>query len=244
VFPLLLGAAACADLLGDLDRIVAIEVVGSAAVSLEEGDTLTLVARALTASGAEASEAVITWGLVDPDTAAIGLTVDPATGYLAAIRPSVDSLIAQAEGLTAGPVVVRVVPAPDSAAAEGVTRVVADSTVAASPPLGIVVFDLTTQPGAVTPLSGIEVEFEVIQPAPGDPLAPPLFVTAGDTVPGDPPHRVAVTSGANGRATAYLRRAGAAFPDSAVVDATVRRADGGAVLGSPVRFVVVYRDGS
>lgn len=232
-----LGLAACTRVLGDLDRIIAVEVVGSTTPVVEEGDTLRLLARAIDARGAVVPDAPLTWQMLD--TGQVGFELDPS-GLVTALEPDTARVRAVVDDLPSPTVTVIVRPAPDSAAASGQARDTVAAGATASSPRVAIVFDLTTTPGTALPLSGVAVHFAVVDPASGTPAAQDVFLSSGDSVPGaDPRHHDAMTD-PGGLARVMVHRLGTAVIDSAVVEATVARADGGAVPGSPVRFVVVF----
>lgn len=68
----------CNLLLGDPDRIIALEIVGPTKYTLPLDDTLYLVARARSANGDSVPGAEIVWAVLDTGTVGIGL--DSATG--------------------------------------------------------------------------------------------------------------------------------------------------------------------
>lgn len=76
---------ACGSLFGDPDRIIALEVVGGTNRSLEVGDTLVLVARAITARGERANTASVEWAVLD--TALTAFSLDPASGTVIGLEP-------------------------------------------------------------------------------------------------------------------------------------------------------------
>lgn len=75
---------ACGSLFGDPDRIIALEVVGGTNRSLEVGDTLVLVARAITARGERANTASVDWAVLD--TALTAFSLDPS-GTVIGLEP-------------------------------------------------------------------------------------------------------------------------------------------------------------
>ena len=79
---LVLLAAGCKLLLGDPDRIIALEIVGPTRYELSVGDTLQLIARARAANGDAVAGAAISWAVLD--TGIVGLTLDSATGRVVA----------------------------------------------------------------------------------------------------------------------------------------------------------------
>jgi hypothetical protein len=236
------GVAACTDLIGDFNRIVAIQVVGTLTPQVEEGDTLRLQARALQADGDVVPDASILWVIIDVDSGQIGFTLDSLTGLVTAVTKSSGRVQARVEELATPPITLTVSAAPDSLAATGDQRVTFDTTTAeVSPGLVTVVLDLTTSPGEELPLAEKPVDYALVEPAPGSELSQGIFLTMSDTVPGSDPHRVTIQTGSNGQASAVLRRLpDFALPDSAVVHATAMTATAAPVAGSPIRFVVLF----
>lgn len=92
--------------MGDPDRIVAIEVVGPQAPTLEVGDTLALSARALNARGEIVPDAPVVWHVLD--TGQVGVTLDTATGFLTAVAPGAWRIQARVEALATAPITVTV----------------------------------------------------------------------------------------------------------------------------------------
>jgi len=207
--------------------VIAIDIVGSLADTLQEGDSLTLKARAVSAAGDVVPDAAVVWEIIELVTA-----IEPGSGRVQA----------RYEGLRAGPVRITVRPAPDSVTAAGDTSLVIDSTATASDSLTVLVLDLTTQPGEALALPGIAVHFLTVEPAPGTALAEGFFLAGpGETGPGEDPHHYVATSGSTGEASVVAyRQSGVAQPDSAVVDAVVLTAVGDTVAGSPVRFHIRF----
>ncbi len=236
--------AACAPLITDLNRVIAIELVGGQTQQLEEGSTLQLMATAVDGSGNPVSDATITWELLDIDSGQVGFTLDPVTGLVTGTAPGSGRVQARVERLRSGPLTITVSAAADSIAGSGEQRVVFASTAATSPPLTAVVLDLTTDPATPTTLEGKPVEFRLVEPAPGSPASLGFFLTVTDTVPGPDPHGIALVTGSTGEATALVRRVtGVALPDSAVIGASSTTAAGIVVSGSPVEFVVLFEGG-
>lgn len=226
-----LALAACDPLTGSFSPVVALEVAGPPTRRLEEGTATTLAARALDLAG-DSIAADIRWTVLDT---AAGITVDAASGTVTAVtpggpwrvRPSVEALVGD-------PVAITVAAAPDSVAPAGDTVVTATGT-AASGAMTVRVFDLTTEPGTERVVAGATVRFLVATPGQGLVLR---ASTAADSTAA--PDSTAVPTSATGAAGAILRTTGTP-PDSAVVHAVITTALGGAVTGSPVRFVVRFQ---
>ena len=231
---------ACGTVLGDLDRIVAIEIVGTTAPTVEEGDTLRLSARALDAAGDPVPEAVVVWELLDADTGQLGFTLDSLTGLISASFPGSGRVRARVEELRSGPLTVTVTAAPDSIAAVSAVRVTVAAAATESAPLTTMVYDLTTVPGQALALAGKAVHYELAVPPAGSAAAGGVLLALPDGQPGSDPHRVVAVTGGDGLGSAVLQRADGAQPDSAIVEARTATATGIAVAGSPVRFVVFF----
>ncbi|MBE0594279.1 MAG: hypothetical protein IH616_17970 [Gemmatimonadales bacterium] len=224
----------------DFDRVVAIDVLGSLNRTLEEGDTLTLQARAISAAGEVVPDAPVVWEVIDTGT--VGFVLDGPSGFVTGVEPGSGRAQARYEDLRAGPVTLTIHAAPDSMAAAGDTALVVDTTATASPPLAVLVFDLTTEPGMDLALAGSAVHFLTVDPAPGTPPADGFFLALPtQTAPGEDPHALAATTGSTGEASIVVRRqSGVTQPDSAVIHAVVVTATGDTVAGSPVRFHVRF----
>lgn len=240
---MVVGTVACSQIVGDLDRIVAIEILGSTARTVEEGDTLRLTARAVSAAGAVVPDAQIQWGILDVDSGQVGFVIESGTGLVTAVSPGTGRVRARVDDLTSGTVVVTVSAAPDSIVAPGITRLIVDSTANVSAALTVRVLDLTTTPGAQLALTGKPVHFLTIDPAPGSPAADGFYVGLSGAGPGTDPHRVVVTTGTDGLASVVVgRQSGPPQPDSATIDAVALTARGDTVAGSPLRFLVVFEN--
>jgi hypothetical protein len=240
-WPIVLVVAwACSPITADFDRIVAIEVVGSTSPTVEEGDTLRLHARAVSAKGDTVPGAAITWIALDVDTGVAVLTIEASTGFVTALAPGSARVQARIENLATGAITVTVVPAPDAVYAVGEARVTVDTAAAGSPPLTVAVVDLTSTPGDTLALAGKSVHFLTADPPPGSAAAGGFFLSESD-VSGADPHRVDALSGTDGRASVVVMRVpGQSQPDSVAVDAVAVTARGDTVAGSPVRFWVLF----
>lgn len=233
---------ACSEITGDFDRIVAIEIVGSTSPSLEEGDTLQLRARAISAKGDSVPDAGLWWVLLDVDSGQVGFTIDSASGVVSSYGAGSGRVQARVENLFTSAITITVLAAPDSVAPVGDTRFVVDTGTVSSPALAVVVWDLTTVPGDTLALSGKAVHFLTVDPPPGDPTSGSFFITSSGTTPGDDPHVVELTTGADGRASVVaVRVADQVQPDSVAIDAVALSARGDTAPGSPVRFWVLFQ---
>jgi len=235
--------AACNPFANDAEKIIALAIDGPAERTVEEGDTLTLTARALNLAGDTVPGAVITWEMVEVDTGQVGFTLDESTGLVTAYAPGSGDVRPRVADLTTLAVItVTVTAAPDSMAPGGDLTVTVAPGDSVSSPLTVVVYDLTVDPPNAMAIAEKPVQFYLVDPVPGSAAADGLFLTVPDSLEaGSDPHRVTATSDAGGKASAVVRLiAGVAAPDSAVVDAVVTTAAGATVAGSPVRFVVIF----
>jgi hypothetical protein len=233
-------AAGCGELTADFSRVIALEIDGSPQRTVEEGDTLRLTARAFDAAGSVVPDAPIVWVILDVDSGQLGFTLDSA-GLVNGQHPGSGRVRAQHEGLFGDPITIDVSAAPDSVAAAGPQRVTVGTAAEQSEGLSVAVFDLSTSPGEQLPLAGKRIRYDVVDPEPATGAADGLFFTVSDIAPGDQPHRLTVMTDASGIATAVVRKiSGAMLPDSVTVDAVSLTVPDRTVLGSPVRFVVVF----
>ena len=224
----------CTSLTGDATAPLAIEFVFprfTGRFTIEEFDTVPISVRVLDRSGDSIAGALVHVVSLN-DTL---LQVDTQPLQLIGVMPGTARLLATSEGLQ-GLDTVSVVRAPDSLAlasgtAAADTEPVADTV---STPLSVSLLDLRTDTTHATPLSGYHVVFAIVQPPFASPAAATV-VFAADTALVD----TVTTSGGVG--SAVLRRQGATWPDSVVVQASARRANGTVVHGSPIQFVVWFR---
>lgn len=242
LFPVLALGLACSSVLGDLDRVVAIEIPGPSSRRVEEGDTLRLTARALSAAGDVVPDAAIVWELLDADTGQIGFQLDSLTGLITAIFPGGGRVRARVDDLRSGAISVSIAPAPDSVAAGSATRLTLGAGEQQSGLLTVEVYDLTTSPGQVLAIEGTRVHFELIEPVPTSPEAQGVVVTLPDSQPGENPHVATAVTGSDGRVGAVVGRRGSPQPDSVVVEASVSTARGVPAASSPLSFVVIIEN--
>jgi hypothetical protein len=235
--------AACTVITGDLGRTIAIEIDGAMERSVEENDTITLVARALSAAGDTVADATIVWEILSPDSGdpAIGFDLDGSTGIVQANFPSRGRVRARVDELLSDTIAVIVTGAPDSIGVAGDSVITVASDADVSPPMTVVLIDLTTDSALASPLEDKEVTFALAAPLPGSPEAQGLILTVSDTTPGEDPHTLTVTTNSSSQASVVARRvADSSLPDSAVVNAFAVTAVGDTVAGSPARFVLVF----
>jgi len=117
---LALLAAGCKLLLGDPDRIIALEIVGPVTYTVPVDDTLHLAARARSANGDTVIGAAIVWAVLD--TLPVGIALDTAAGIVIALTPGDWRVQARVEEIRSDPIVITV-----TAAAAAVPSVPAPS---------------------------------------------------------------------------------------------------------------------
>lgn len=220
----LLAVTACSGLDEGEGGVVALEVEIPPLTTIEVGEQVQMVARALDADG-ELVNAAIAWR---SSTAAV--TVDGA-GVLTGVQPGAADVQA-----TVGSLASDAVPFTVLAIADTIV-IVGDSVftipVGADPPVTAplrVRLESFTPPG---PLSGRPVIFEITSPAPGTPPAVQLVGgVQSDTV----------STSADGTAGVAVEAAvGQVPPDTAIVEVRAERTRGAPVPGSGQRFIVLFR---
>jgi hypothetical protein len=96
----------CRLLGGPSDRIIALEVTGSAVDTVTAGDTLRLHARALAAGGDSVPGITITWAILD--TGAVGIELVDPSGTFAARRTGTWHVQAAADSIRSDPIAITV----------------------------------------------------------------------------------------------------------------------------------------
>lgn len=182
------------------------------------GDTLYPRARALNGRG-DSVAAEITWSALDSTLQ----VVDPLTGATLGRFTGTGRLLAHSGILRSSPVVITIRAALDSVRADGPTRttVIVLTPDSLSDSLQIHAFG----PPGTTVNANVKVALSIDFPPGGSGLT---------LVPGD-----TVLTNASGVAVFQVRLTGVR-PDSAVVTASARHANGTPVAGSPVTFVVEF----
>ncbi len=107
----------CGILNPDFDPIIALEVE-TQDLTLQVGDSVQLVARAVNGAGDVVTEAVILWSIIDVDSGQTGFSLDTATGMLRGQQAGAGRVQARVQDIRSQPIFV---------------TVVADSTVAPAP---------------------------------------------------------------------------------------------------------------
>jgi hypothetical protein len=210
------AVSACKALTPDFDAIVAIEVIVPDSGRLEVGDTLHPRARALNGRG-DSTAATFVWSALDTTLQ----VVDSVTGATLGHSTGSGRLLVRAGTLRSNPVTLTVLGRLDSIAAAGRIR----DTVHVSAPDSL---SDSLQVHAFGP-SGSTASVKVALSVAFPPGAAGLTLVPGDTV----------RTNGTGVAVFQVRLTGVQ-PDSAVVTASARHADGTPVAGSPVTFVVEF----
>ena len=91
----------CTSLFGDLDRAIALEIVSGTAHTIAVGDSVYLVARAVTAGGDTVPGAAIAWAVLD--TGVVGFTLEP-TGLVTGTAAGQGRVQARYEEIRSDPV--------------------------------------------------------------------------------------------------------------------------------------------
>ena len=187
---------------------------------IEVGDTLRPTARALNGRG-DSTAAVIVWSALDTTI----LVVDSNAGTTVGRIAGTGRLQARVGNLRSNPVTIFILAPLDSIMLGGPAR---DTiTVSAPDSLSDSLKVQAFGPPPAGSTAGRRIALSVIFP---------LGATNLTLVPRD-----TVRTNGSGVAVFQLRLTGAPLPDSALVAATARHADGTLVPGSPVTFVVEFR---
>ena len=202
----------------DFDAVIAIEVVVPDSGRIEVGDTLRPTARALNGRG-DSTAAVFVWSALDT----ILLVVDSNAGTTVGRTVGTGRLQARVGNLRSNPITIAILAPLDSIRLGGAGR----DTITVSTPDSLSDSLPVQAFGPTGSTAGRRIALSVTFPL----LASNLTLVPRDTV---------LTNG-SGAAVFQLRLTGVPLPDSAVVAATARRADGTLVPGSPVTFVVEFR---
>ena len=226
--------AGCQGYSTDFSTPVAIEIVTAQhpPFRVEELDTLRVRVLVLDRGGDSIASAAVRLLSFDPDT----VTIDSATFGLVGVRPGTGRVVAISGNLQSAPLVVSVVVAPDSLAASGATVDTVPELDSLSAPLTVQLLDLHTDATQALGITwGDTVRFAIVYP---------VFAGQPDTAAtlGNDSLTAAVLTAISpaGSASVEVRRNGPTRPDSVVVQASAKRANGTAVSGSPVGFVVHF----
>ncbi|HEY6808412.1 MAG TPA: hypothetical protein VI160_06455 [Gemmatimonadales bacterium] len=226
---MLVGAAACGNIAGDLRGVIAIDVVIPDSARVETGDTIIPTAVALDGAGDTVTGAAVFWSSLDTAGAGILQLVDSAAGTFVALAPGTSQIQARVGNLRSNPIAVTVLLRADTLFADS-TPARDSVSVAAKPDslsdslrIRIRTFADTVAGGN---LPGRRVVFQLLYPS---------DTTSFTLVPND-----TVTTDAAGLAVVQVKLKNRPLPDSAVVQATATRVNGRTVHGAPVTFTVVF----
>lgn len=220
------GILACGTFGTDLNDVIALQVFVPDSGAVELGDTLHPRARALNGRGDSVTTAVV-WATLDT---AFVTVVDSTTGATIGKKQGIGRILARVGNLRSPPLSVRVQTPGDSMRRGPTIRDTVHFAAADSLSDSLVVQVFAT-PGDASNLVGRRVAYTAV--------TYPASATAVTLQPRD---TALTTAGAAlGVAVVQVRMRSGPAPDSAVVTAVARRADGAGVAGSPVTFVVEFR---
>jgi hypothetical protein len=219
---LTLGAAACGALSSDPRQVVALDASLPDSGRIEVGDTLRPQAHGLNGQG-DSVAATITWATLDT---AILTVVDSVSGKTVGKAAGLGRVQARIGNLRSAPLNVTVQPPLDSITALGNT--VSTVSVAARSLSDSLQIQAWATPTGAQNLAGRRVAY-----------AATVYPVGGGATIMLVPQDTARTS-ASGLAVVQVRYTGGPRPDSVVVLAGARHANGTPVPGSPVHFVVGF----
>jgi hypothetical protein len=220
----LVAAAACSGLDEGEGGVVGLELELPAFQTLEVGEQIQLVARALDADG-NVVDATIDWRASNA-----AVSVDP-TGLVTAVVPGSSDVQAVVGSLASERLRFSIIASADTLIIVGdsvfVLPIEADPPASASLAVRL---ESRTPPG---PVGSWPVIYEITQPVAG--AAPVVQLTGG--VQSD-----TVTTGTDGGASIGLSLVGGQTPpDTAIVEVRAERTRGSAVPGSGQRFIVLFQ---
>jgi len=228
----------CASISGDSTTPLAIEIVlphFTSSFTVQEFDTVPIDVRVRNRAGDTIPGASVQVVSFAPDT----LAVDTQPLALIGVRPGHARVIASSGGLQSDPLVVTVARAPDSLAlpAAGVDTFTVASTDTASAPLTVDLLDLRTDTTQALGLTGYPVVFAIVSPSFAT-AAAATVVLGSDSLPA---LADTVTTSGGLASVRVFRHGPPPQPDSVLVQASARRANGAVVRGSPIQFVVRFQ---
>jgi hypothetical protein len=209
--------AACRSLSPDFDAVIAIEVVVPDSGRIELGDTLRPAARALNGRG-DSTAAVIIWSALDTTIQVVDSNAGTTVGRIV----GTGRLQARVGNLRSNPVTISILAPLDSIGPGGPGR----DTITVSAPDSLSDSLKVQAFGPAGSTAGRRIALSVTFP---------LGATNLTLVPRD-----TVLTNGSGLAVFQLRLTGVPLPDSAVVAAAARHANGTLVPGSVI-FVVEFR---
>ena len=216
--------AACSGLDEGEGGVVAVEVEVPELTTIEVGQQVQVVARALDVNGAVV-DVPLEW-----QSSAAAVTVD-GTGLVTGVQPGEANVQAFSGNLPSEPVQFDVVARADTIIIAGDSVVTLPIGMEPPPTVALPVRLETFTPAG--PVSGASVIFEITSPPPG---TTPVVQLAGG-VQSD-----TVTTASDGTASIQIGAvSGQVPPDTAIVQVRAERAGGGAVPGSGQRFIVLFQ---
>lgn len=231
----MLGAS-CQGYSTDFTAPVAIEIITTLAppFQIEEFDTIRVGVVVLDRAGDSVAGRRVQLLSLNPDT----LAIDSAIFGLVGVQPGVGRVVAISGNLQSAPLYVTVVRAPDSLVAfdSTVNTVATGDTLSA--PLTAQLLDLRTDSGQAIGIAWPDtIHFAIVYPQFANPVAAPF------TLNNDSLTAAVLTStfAPTGTASVFVRRNGTPQPDSVVVQVSAKRANGAAVHGSPIQFIVHFQ---
>jgi hypothetical protein len=220
----------------DLSAPVAIEIVTTRLppFRVEEADTFRVRVVVLDRGGDSIVGRPVRLLSLNPDT----LAIDSADFGLVGVRPGSGRVVAISGNLQSAPLVVSVVRAPDSLVASDSTVQTVAAGDTASQRLTAQLLDLRTDTTQTLGLAWSDtIHFAIVSPVFAS-LAAATAILGNDSLTAAV---VTSTLAPLGTASVIVRRKGAPQPDSVVVQASAKRANGTAVRGSPIRFIVHFQ---
>ena len=220
----LLLAAACSGLDEGEGGVVAIEVETPESQTLEVGEQVQLVARALDVNG-EVLEVPLEW-----QSSSDAVTVD-GTGLVTGVQPGIADVQAMSGTLPSSPVTFTVQARADTIIISGdsVVTLPIDADPPPTAPLTVRV-ETFSPPG---PVSGARVIFQITSPVAGA----TAVVQLGGGVQSD-----TITTATDGTARVDIGAvSGQVPPDTAIVQVQAERLGGEVVPGSGQRFIVLFQ---
>lgn len=220
----------CSDIASDGSGVVSLQVVIPTPSTLEVGETLQMIARALGRDGEEI-QVPISWRTADTT-----ITIDSTSGLVTAVIPGVGRVQAVEGALVSQPVTLTVLPGVDSLAVATDTVTVAASATPSGALFAQVLQASDTAASGYIPVAGRAVIATIVFPVFPDPSARTVEITGAalaDTV-------VAGTDGMPAPPITLSRVSGQTTPDTVRVEMRVERQSGTVVPGSGGIIVVVF----
>ena len=220
----LLAFIACSGLDEGEGGVVAIEVETPTVSTLEVGDQVQVVARALGADG-QVVDAAIDWQSTAP-----AVTVDD-TGLVTGVQPGTAQVQASVGTLGSDRLDFTVVARPDT------IIIVGDSVITlpalAEPPADTALTVRLESLNPAAPVASRPVIFEITSPVPG--AAPVVQLAGGVQID-------TATTASDGTANVTVAAvSGQVPPDTAIVQVRAERGDGSPVPGSGQRFILLFQ---